>query len=126
METKNLLYYLNAKVMTRPFYGQPVIYFNFCCLETKELISLGVCSYNEEIEKITGQKYYKNILDATEHFDILWDASSKDIKPLPTPLDVVYTSYYKMLNAGVDNQSAHNYLLQEYSNINVKRKALKM
>jgi hypothetical protein len=115
VQSKDLLYYLNSKVMTKPFRGKPVIFFNFCSIKTGEIISLGVCIYNDEMEQITGQKYYRNIISAIEYYNILWDVTINGIKRLLEPFENVQNEYFKMLDEGVKENDADNFLVEEYS-----------
>jgi hypothetical protein len=115
-QQKDLLYYINARVMTTPCNGAPVKHFNFFRVKTGELISLGTCIHNEIMEEITGQKYYKDITSAIENYDILWEISDNDVKRLNEPFENVQKEYYKMLDEGAKESVARNFLIDEYNN----------
>jgi hypothetical protein len=114
---KDLLYYLNSKVMTTPYKGVPVTFYNFCSIKTAQIISLGVCVYNEEMEKITGQKYFQDITNALEYYDILWDVKQDQIKRILVHYENIRDEYYKLLRDGVNEKVASDFLIEEYNQV---------
>jgi hypothetical protein len=67
------------------------------------------------MEQITGQKYYRNIINAIEYYNILWDVTINGIKRLLEPFENVRNEYFKMLDEGVKENDADIFLVEEYS-----------
>ena len=121
---KKLIYYAQPMPIARYYNGHLISSFIFKDVKTGEKIILGTSDDYKEVAKILGGIYYKNIQDANDDFDILWNISHNHITPVNVSFNEVQMKYKEMLKQGIDPNEINSNILNlfEYQE---KRKILK-
>lgn len=112
---RRLLYYERFKQMPKHYEGYPIYHFLCKDVKTGEDIALGLCYFAEEVANTVGGYYYRDIIDATEDFDILWNVTMEKISPVADTFDEVKVEYERMLSEGVSTEEINSAMIELFA-----------
>lgn len=123
-KTKTLLYFKSMQQLRQSFAGAKIQHYHFKAVKNNRDIILGECHFYTALSWIMYQKYYKNIEDAQNDFDILWQCENQKLIPIKDPFSKVADSYHSLAKKGFKEEEINSMILKHY-NENQKVKKLK-
>lgn len=118
MERK-LLYFENSIQLPMNWHGAPIYKSVFKDVKTGEQIILNSCLFSQDISKTFGEHYYSTITDAANDFDVLWNISDDEVRPVNDEFIHVQGIYEEKLRNGVTLEEVNAAMLEHYKDIKV-------
>lgn len=111
---RKLLYYDRFQKMPRNYEGVPIFHFMCKDVKTGEDVILGTCFFSQEVSELLGEHYYREITDAVNDFDILWNLSNEGISPVAATFEEVQAEYQRMLSEGVSQEEINSAIIMSF------------
>lgn len=111
---KKLLYYDRYQNTPKHFNGAPIVIFSFIDVKTGETIQLGECFYHQEVSELLGGKFYMEINEAVNDFDIIWKLKTQGVSPAAETFEEVQNEYLRMLNEGANPKEINQAMIKFY------------
>lgn len=113
-KTKTLLYFESKQEQRQRFAGTTIQHYHFKEIKSNRSMILKECHFDVALSWIMNQKYYQNIRDAQNDFDLLWKCENNEILPIDDSFQTVANKYQSLAKDGFSEAEINSMILKQY------------
>jgi len=112
---RKLLYYDRVRKMPKHWDGSPIHQFRFIDVKSGEEVILGQCFENRRVSFALSEYYYSDILDASQHYDLLWKVLPDRITYVTETFEEVQGEYKRLVHDGISPDKINEIMMGHFN-----------